>query len=170
MGDIWQAARANNVQRVKALLDRGISPDATRWSGVTPLHRAAEVNSCQVAQVLINAQASVNVRTAWGWYAPLHFALQNGHEQVAEVLLRAGAKWAILTKRLQTPYDLAVSRGLKIRALRIQDMSRRIAEERRIMHKTTPADSTTSRGRKAAGAVAARQRQAKKHQQQLQRL
>lgn len=45
-------------------------------SGVTPLHRAAEVNSCQVAQVLINAQASVNLRTAWGWYAPLHFALQ----------------------------------------------------------------------------------------------
>ncbi|CBJ27127.1 conserved unknown protein [Ectocarpus siliculosus] len=45
-------------------------------SGVTPLHRAAEVNSCQVAQVLINADASVNVRTSWGWYAPLHFALK----------------------------------------------------------------------------------------------
>lgn len=45
-------------------------------SGVTPLHRAAEVNSCQVAQVLINAGASVNARAAWGWYAPLHFALQ----------------------------------------------------------------------------------------------
>lgn len=31
MGDIWQAARANNVKRVKALLDQGTSPDATRW-------------------------------------------------------------------------------------------------------------------------------------------
>ena len=31
MGDIWQAARANNVKRVKALLDEGTSPDATRW-------------------------------------------------------------------------------------------------------------------------------------------
>lgn len=31
MGDIWQAARANNVKRVKALLDGGTSPDATRW-------------------------------------------------------------------------------------------------------------------------------------------
>lgn len=44
-------------------------------SGVTPLHRAAEVNSCQVAQVLINSGASVNARAAWGWYAPLHVAL-----------------------------------------------------------------------------------------------
>ncbi|CAM9675223.1 unnamed protein product [Scytosiphon promiscuus] len=170
MGDIWQAARANNVQRVKALLDRGISPDATRWSGVTPLHRAAEVNSCQVAQVLINAEASVNVRTSWGWYAPLHFALQNGHEQVAEVLLRAGAKWAILTKRLQTPYDMAVARGLKIQALRIQDMSRKISEERRILHKAAPTDATTSRGRKAAEATAARRKQARQHQAELQRL
>lgn len=48
--------------------------------------------------------------------------LNSGHEQVAEVLLQAGAKWTILTKRLQTPYDLAVSRGLKIQALRIQDV------------------------------------------------
>lgn len=46
----------------------------------------------------------------------------SGHEQVAEVLLRAGARWTILTKRLQTPYDLAVARGLKIQALRIQDV------------------------------------------------
>ncbi|CAM9598607.1 unnamed protein product [Hapterophycus canaliculatus] len=170
MGDIWLAARANNVRRVKVLLDRGISPDATRWSGVTPLHRAAEVNSCQVAQVLINAEASVNARTSWGWYAPLHLAVQNGHEQVAEVLLRAGAKWAILTKRLQTPYDMAVARGLKIQALRIQDISRKISEERRILHKTAPTDTTTTRGRKATEAAAARRRQAKEHQEHLQQL
>lgn len=31
MGDIWQAARANNIRRVKALLNAGVSPDATRW-------------------------------------------------------------------------------------------------------------------------------------------
>ncbi|CAM9202557.1 unnamed protein product [Ectocarpus fasciculatus] len=170
MGDIWQAARANNVPRVKALLERGVSPDATRWSGVTPLHRAAEVNSCQVAQVLINADASVNMRTSWGWYAPLHFALKSGHEQVAEVLLRAGARWTILTKRLQTPYDLAVARGLKIQALRIQDISRKISEERRILHKSTPTDASTSRGRRAFVATAARRKQAKEHQVNMQRL
>ncbi|CAN0341797.1 unnamed protein product, partial [Ectocarpus sp. 12 AP-2014] len=168
MGDIWQAARANNVPRVKALLERGVSPDATRWSGVTPLHRAAEVNSCQVAQVLINADASVNVRTSWGWYAPLHFALKR--RQVAEVLLRAGARWTILTKRLQTPYDLAVARGLKIQALRIQDISRKISEERRILHKSAPTDASTSRGRRATEATAARRKQAKEHRVNMQRL
>ncbi|CAM9996754.1 unnamed protein product, partial [Ectocarpus sp. 4 AP-2014] len=168
MGDIWQAARANNVPRVKALLERGVSPDATRWSGVTPLHRAAEVNSCHVAQVLINADASVNVRTAWGWYAPLHFALKR--RQVAEVLLRAGARWTILTKRLQTPYDLAVAGGLKIQALRIQDISRKISEERRILHKSAPIDASTSRGRRATEATAARRKQAKEHQVNMQRL
>lgn len=55
----------------------------------------------------------------------LRFDEFSGHEHVAEVLLRAGARWTILTKRLQTPYDLAVSRGLKIQALRIQEASYR---------------------------------------------
>lgn len=60
-------------------------------------------------------------------WKPLRYTLLSmnfsGHEHVAEVLLRAGARWTILTKRLQTPYDLAVSRGLKIQALRIQEAS-----------------------------------------------
>ncbi|CAM9131975.1 unnamed protein product [Ascophyllum nodosum] len=123
MGDIWQAARSNNVGKVKLLLESGVSPNATRWSGVTPLHRAAETNSCHVAQVLINAGADVNGRTAWGWYSPLHLAAQNGHEQVAEVLLKAGARWRLLTKRLQSPYDLAVARGREAEALRMQKPS-----------------------------------------------
>lgn len=49
----------------------------------------------------------------------------SGHGQVAEVLLRAGAKWTVLTKKLQTPYDLAVARGLKIEALKIHEASHR---------------------------------------------
>ena len=61
--------------RVLALFSGCWGGDIDLQSGVTPLHRAAEVNSCQVAQVLINAGASVNARAAWGWYAPLHLAL-----------------------------------------------------------------------------------------------
>ena len=36
MGDIWQAARSNNVGKVKLLLESGVSPNATRWVS-TPL-------------------------------------------------------------------------------------------------------------------------------------
>lgn len=50
------------------------------------------------------------------------------------MLLRAGAKWTVLTKRLQTPYDLAVSRGLKIKALTIQDVRSRVAECARALY------------------------------------
>ncbi|CAN0036475.1 unnamed protein product, partial [Choristocarpus tenellus] len=43
-------------------------------SGVSPLHRAAQMNGCETARILIKAGASVNARTAWGWYTPLHLA------------------------------------------------------------------------------------------------
>lgn len=46
----------------------------------------------------------------------------SGHEEVAKVLVEAGARWTILTKRLQSPYDLAASRGHQIEALRIQEV------------------------------------------------
>lgn len=39
------------------------------------------------------------------------------------ILLQAGAKWTILTKRLQSPYELAVARGHNIQALKIQEAS-----------------------------------------------
>ncbi|CAN0110437.1 unnamed protein product, partial [Discosporangium mesarthrocarpum] len=138
MGDIWQAARANNGARIKVLLDEGMKPDVTRWSGVTPLHRAAQMNSCEAAQVLIRAGASLDTRTAWGWFTPLHLACKNGHEQVAEVLLRAGAKWSVLTKNLQSPYDLAIMAGWRVEALRLQGIARKVAEERRIMQVQAP--------------------------------
>lgn len=46
MGDIWQAARANNVKRVKVLLDGGTSPDATRWVRSPSIYRRAFYVTC----------------------------------------------------------------------------------------------------------------------------
>lgn len=56
----------------------------------------------------------------------------------------------------------------RVNGKRTGQMSRKISEERRILHKKTPTDATTSRGRKAAGAATARNKAVKEHQDRLQ--
>jgi hypothetical protein len=54
------AARFNNVEAIKIMLEAGFSPDTRFWSnGVTPLHEAASHGSIKAAEILLDAGANL---------------------------------------------------------------------------------------------------------------
>jgi len=71
--------REGKIDKVLEYLEEeGKSASKARWSGWTLLHRAAERGHTQLCEILLDAGAKVNARTAMGWYTPLHVCLANG--------------------------------------------------------------------------------------------
>lgn len=89
--DLIEAARDGDVQAVRALLARGVDPDAATGDGMTALHWAAERNQPRVARVLLDAGATVDSGTRIGGYTPLHLASRRGNSEMVRALLEAGA-------------------------------------------------------------------------------
>ncbi|XP_053731295.1 ankyrin-3-like isoform X4 [Synchiropus splendidus] len=79
-------------------------------SGLTPLHLAAQENKVNVAEVLLNHRADVNVRTMTG-YTPLHVAAHYGNAKMANFLLQNNAMVDYITKNGYTPLHQAAQQG-----------------------------------------------------------
>lgn len=84
-----RAVEANDLQEVTELLAGGARPDRLvgDW---TPLHRAAAKGYVEIARVLLEAGAAVDMQGAGGW-TPLHRAAKLGHEEMTMLLLEWGA-------------------------------------------------------------------------------
>ncbi len=89
--ELIEAARDGDVQAVRALLARGVDPNAATGDGMTALHWAAERNQPRVARVLLEAGATVDSGTRIGAYTPLHLASRRGNSEMVRALLDAGA-------------------------------------------------------------------------------
>jgi ankyrin repeat protein len=86
------AAAAGRLRPVEELLEAGAPPNHREGlAGHTALHKAALKGSALVAQVLLEATAAVDCRSAAG-ETPLHLACKEGHTQVVATLLQAGAR------------------------------------------------------------------------------
>mmetsp|Transcript_35705 Transcript_35705/g.72767 ORF Transcript_35705/g.72767 Transcript_35705/m.72767 type:complete len:295 (+) Transcript_35705:55-939(+) len=122
-GDIWQAAREGNIPRMRFLLDVSrVPPGRTRWSGISPLHRACEEGQLEVARLLLSRVddgVEVSGKTSWGWYTPMHLACARGHQEVALLLLNHGARWDVVDKAGRTPLELAILGGFPSVARRL---------------------------------------------------
>ena len=77
---------------------------------ITPLVSALAGNYFQIAQLLLQHGADVDVRGAWGW-TPLLSASLRGNTQVVEWLLNHGADAIARLSNGLTPLHLAASRG-----------------------------------------------------------
>lgn len=95
------------------LKDPSFNKNQTRWSGFSLLHRAAEVGNTQACEILLNAGASINMRSAKGWYTPLHVALANGYTETAEFLIDHGADPWMKSKYGEDPFLLGNKRGFR---------------------------------------------------------
>jgi N-acyl-D-amino-acid deacylase len=63
---LYSAIRANDLGRIKTLLDQGVSANAEGPDGITPLMVAAEIGSLEAMNMLIDRRADVNAKNAYG--------------------------------------------------------------------------------------------------------
>ena len=86
------AAAEGHIDRVRALLDRGASPNAWGVDLVYPaLVAAAEGGHADIVELLLSRGADPSLRDGEGQSA-LQRARQGGHDDVVALLLKAGAR------------------------------------------------------------------------------
>ena len=91
------AARAGDLEEVRALLAQGVDASTAKGDGMTALHWAAERGHTVMAEELIAAGAAVATGTRVGGYTPLHLAARGGHAEVVRALLDAGTEVDVVT-------------------------------------------------------------------------
>ncbi len=85
--DVFDACYRGQAQRVRELLARGASVNASGAFGQYPLHYAVAGGSREVVALLLENAASVNTQDAKG-DTPLHVAARSGDIEVVKTLVR----------------------------------------------------------------------------------
>lgn len=86
----WAVLR-NNVHGTGVLLSWHPNLELCDYDKRSALHRAAEFDLAEIAQMLVNAGANVDVMDAWG-DTPLHLAITLSSHRMARLLLASGAR------------------------------------------------------------------------------
>jgi ankyrin repeat protein len=89
-GPLHDAARAGDLEKVRALIDEGAAIDEPSSRGETPLILATLAGQKEVIELLIEKGAAIDGRNAGG-FTPLHAAAYAGDAAIAELLLAKGA-------------------------------------------------------------------------------
>ena len=84
------AAKEAEWERLEALVEDGINPNAIYGDGSAALHWASYHDNADAARLLIDSDANVNATTDLG-VSPLWLAAENGNLEIANLLLEAGA-------------------------------------------------------------------------------
>lgn len=108
---VADAARARDVDAVRAALAKGADVDAAHGDGMTGLHWAARYGETDLAAVLIDAGANLEAATRIGDHRPLHVAARHGHADITRILLEAGANAGARTTNGTLPLHFAASSG-----------------------------------------------------------
>ena len=107
--DIHSGALANDIDAVRRAVDGGADPDSYNLSGFAPLHSAARSGNVDIAQLLVENGANVNIPAdkdkGRNEDTPLHVATFNGHVDMVNFLLRSGADPNAENSFGQTPLD-----------------------------------------------------------------
>lgn len=79
------------MDRVKLLLEKGVSANAEDSAGYTALHYAARNGHYQLCKTLLENGAAINAQTRCGHATALHRAARQGHIDIVELLIQFGA-------------------------------------------------------------------------------
>src|SRR5688572_11706992 len=92
--ELWDAARAGDVTRVKKALDAGADVNAGNRYKATALTFAADKGHVEVITLLLDRGADPNIQDTFYRMRPLNMAVMNDHFQAAAVLLERGSQGA----------------------------------------------------------------------------
>jgi len=114
---LYQATITENVDEVRANIAHGadlneFTADGPR-GGFTALHAASRANYVEIARLLIEAGADINIPADAPHRAtPLHWAARSGNLDVVKLLVEAGADLTVRAgiTEPQTPMGLAMTR------------------------------------------------------------
>jgi len=107
---IHNAAESGNLNRVRTLLNQGMSVNLRDSFGYTPLYWAANKNRLNVVKELLNRGAKKNARD-WFGHTALFAATRSGHLNVVKELLNRGANKNARDSSGHTPLHIAAHRG-----------------------------------------------------------
>jgi ankyrin repeat protein len=108
-----ETVRQNRIDEVRALLLKGVDVNSRDVFGDNAgLHWAASLGLAEMARLLIDNGADVNVRNEEG-YTPLHWAAGEGQKELVVILIIHGADVNAHNKRGWTPLRWAEAQSQK---------------------------------------------------------
>lgn len=108
-GDLHEAVRANDAQRLALLLEAGQAVDETDYLLGTPLHVAVVQGSVPLAKILISKGANLEAPSEDRGARATHLAANFGELEMLNLLLDAGADIEARDQKGQTPLLLAAA-------------------------------------------------------------
>jgi quinoprotein dehydrogenase-associated probable ABC transporter substrate-binding protein len=118
--ELNNAIVADDLERVRYLLDHGAHPDAVDGEGHPPLVNAARFGFMDVATYLVEHKANPNLPDPSGW-TPLMYAAWNDQPELAKMLIAHGAKLDSTDNDGLTPLAVAVQNAKVKSALVLLD-------------------------------------------------
>ena len=107
---LYAASYRGNLNGVRALLDKGVSPNQVAHNGFTPLMAAAQMDQLDAARLLLLAGADPNTQNQSGLSA-LHIAASSAGPTMVKALLHMGANPRITTHNGMAPLEMAQRSG-----------------------------------------------------------
>lgn len=102
---LLEAAARNDIDEVRRLLNRGVTPDATNEDGLTALHQCCIDNNEAMMRLLLDHGANVNAEDSEKW-TPLHAAATCGNLNLVKILIQRGANLLAVNGDGNMPYDI----------------------------------------------------------------
>ena len=92
--ELWAAARAGDVARVTAALDKGADVNAKTRYGATALSYASDRGNLELVKLLLARGADVNAQDSFYRMRAIDLAMANNHPAVVTFLLERGSQGA----------------------------------------------------------------------------
>lgn len=89
--EILAATRKGEVEKVKALLEKGADVNAKSRYGATPLFFACDRSNVEMVKLLLEKGADVNIKDTFYGATPLGWALGKGNADIIRMLIEKGA-------------------------------------------------------------------------------
>jgi ankyrin repeat protein len=108
--ELIEAAKDNDIDLCKELIDEGATIDVVDWFYYTALHWAVDNGNADIAKLLIDEGADLTISNVNGWM-PLHLAAYKGRPHMVKLFIDAGANVDIESDDddKETPLDVAIS-------------------------------------------------------------